>query len=323
MEKMSARMFSLLFVIFLVFCQGSSKTGDKDNPFRVKKLNMIWQKAQNKMSERKLSDFRRLLENQDRAEIRWKELKASGGDEDGEMEATLRRKFSRVLEQFGLEEHLNSVSEDGNKIKDNRAGHGSYSDKRLDELWESVQNQGTFSPEELNDLETEFNHHREKLKEYKHLMDVLKGHDDISENSVFSEGKMKKYDIEKIQDKLQSTHETLTKNFERLKEKVTGEKVEKIFRDPRVNELWERAKDGGLSEDELESFKDELHHFDHKILKHKHFQEEVEDSQHLLKNGDPNLKDKHDTLVKKAKEHGRWVKKMHSTLMDRVTKNEL
>ena len=142
LEKMSARMFSLLFVIFLVFCQGSSKTGDKDNPFRVKKLNMIWQKAQNKMSERKLSDFRRLLENQDRAEIRWKELKASGGDEDGEMEATLRRKFSRVLEQFGLEEHLNSVSEDENKIKDNRAGHGSYSDKRLDELWESVQNQG-------------------------------------------------------------------------------------------------------------------------------------------------------------------------------------
>ena len=89
-------------------------------------------------------------------------------------------------------------------------------------------------------------------------MDVLKGHDDISENSVFSEGKMKKYDIEKIQDKLQSTHETLTKNFERLKEKVTGEKVEKIFRDPRVNELWERAKDGGLSEDELESFKVKL-----------------------------------------------------------------
>ena len=86
-------------------------------------------------------------------------------------------------------------------------------------------------------------------------MNVLKDQDDISENSVFSQGKMKDHEIEKLQDKLQNTHEPLTKNFEKLKEKVTGEKDEKIFRDPRVNELWERAKDGGLSEEELESFK--------------------------------------------------------------------
>ena len=92
------------------------------------------------MSERKLNDFRRLLELQDRAEIRWKELKASGGDEDGEMEAKLRRKFTRLLEQFGLDKHGTG---ENNEIKDNTAGRGIYADKHLDELWESVRKQGT------------------------------------------------------------------------------------------------------------------------------------------------------------------------------------
>ena len=136
---MQGKIIFSLFVISLVFSQVSTRRDDKENPFRMKKLNMIWQKAQNKMSERKLSDFRRLLELQDRAEIKWKEMKASGGDEDGEMEATLRRKFSRLLEQFGLDKH---VSEEGNVIKDNTAGHGMAADKRLDELWESAQKQG-------------------------------------------------------------------------------------------------------------------------------------------------------------------------------------
>ena len=43
-------------------------------------------------------------------------------------------------------------------------------------------------------------------------------------------------------------------------------------------------------------------------MKHKHFVEEVEDSKRLLKDGHHHLKDKHETLVKKAKEHGRWVR---------------
>jgi len=43
-------------------------------------------------------------------------------------------------------------------------------------------------------------------------------------------------------------------------------------------------------------------------MKHKHFVEEVEDSQRLLNEGHHHLKDKHETLVKKAKEHGRWVR---------------
>lgn len=94
------------------------------------------------MSEQKLSDFRRLLELQDRAEIRWKDLKAKGGDQDGEMEAMIRQKFARILEQFGLEKHLDATDRGVNEINDNKAGNGMFGDRRLSELWESVEKQG-------------------------------------------------------------------------------------------------------------------------------------------------------------------------------------
>ena len=107
----------------------------------MNKLNIVWQKAQKKMSVQKLADLRRLLELQDRAEIKWKDVKAYGGDEDGEMEATLRRKFYRILEQFGLEKHFDGVDE-GNEIRDNKASRGVFDDKRLSELWESAKKHG-------------------------------------------------------------------------------------------------------------------------------------------------------------------------------------
>ena len=94
------------------------------------------------MSEQKLSDFRRLLELQDRAEIRWKELKTKGGDQDGEMEAMIRQKFARILEQFGLEKHLDATDRGVNEINDNKAGNGMFGDRRLSELWDSVEKQG-------------------------------------------------------------------------------------------------------------------------------------------------------------------------------------
>lgn len=136
---------SFLLAVFLLLSQSialDTSRGGKESPFRMNKLNMIWKKAQNKMSEQKLGDLRRMLELQDRAEIRWKDLKARGGDEDGEMEAMLRQKFSRVLEQFGLEKHLDTMGDAANEINNNRAGAGMFGDKRLSELWESVQKQG-------------------------------------------------------------------------------------------------------------------------------------------------------------------------------------
>jgi len=138
------RSFLAVFLLINQCIALETGIGESETQFRMNKLNMIWKKAQNKMSEQKLSDFRRLLELQDRAEIRWKELKAKGGDEDGEMEAMIRQKFARILEQFGLEKHLDPTDRGGNEINDNKAGNGMFGDRRLSELWESVEKQGLY-----------------------------------------------------------------------------------------------------------------------------------------------------------------------------------
>lgn len=115
---------------------------------------------------------------------------------------------------------------------------------------------GKFSNEELDDLRTEFNHHKDKLKEYNRLLRVLTDHDDISENSVFSQSEIKEKELKKLRNKLQDTHESLSKNYARLKERTTGEKEgTRLFRDRRVTELWQRAQNGKFSDEELESIK--------------------------------------------------------------------
>ena len=60
--------------------------------------------------------------------------------------------------------------------------------------------------------------------------------------------------------------------------------------------------------------KDELKHFDHKIRKHKYYVQEVEDSERLLQQGLEHRKEKHNSLVEKAKEHARWVRTFYSLM---------
>lgn len=119
---------------------------------------------------------------------------------------------------------------------------------------------GKFSKEELDDLRTEFTHHKDKVREYNRLLRVLTDHDDISENSVFSQSEIKEKELEKLRNKLQDTHESLSKNYARLKEKTTGEKEgTSLFRDRRVTELWQKAQNGKFSNEELESIKVIMH----------------------------------------------------------------
>lgn len=98
-------------------------------------------------------------------------------------------------------------------------------------------------------------------------MDILKNQDSISENSVYSHDKIKDHEREKLHETLQDTHETLTKSFMRLREKVTSDGKENEFVDQRVLELWEKAKQK-FSGEELDSIKVQMFVlFFNKVLK--------------------------------------------------------
>ncbi|XP_031552181.1 alpha-2-macroglobulin receptor-associated protein-like [Actinia tenebrosa] len=317
---------TVLAILFLFIFNDVSFARQDDKPFRMHKLNIIWQKVRSKMSTQKLESLKHALTQQDAKELKWKELKAHGGDASGEQEAKLRRNLFQILDKYAfghLVEGHQKLSEPG--VEDNTVREeGMFNNKKLHQLWDVAEKQGKFDNEEMDDLKTEFKHHQGKIEEYNMLLKILQEQHDISDNSINIHERMNENQIDKLKDELKDKYSEMNKHYAELKEKITGEKDKSQFKDYRVVELWERALEKNFSEFELQSIKDELKHFDHKISKHEHFKKQVEKTERMLKAGEKVDHQTHKNAIKKAKEHGRYVKKLHSTLLDRVShRNEL
>jgi len=114
---------------------------------------------------------------------------------------------------------------------------------------------GKFDEEELNQLKTEFDHHKEKIDEYNILLKTLQDHNDISDNSIRNQDRLDEEKLDKLKFELKDKYVDMKKNYKSLKEKVTGEVVQSPFKDYRVIELWETAKTNNFTPEELESIK--------------------------------------------------------------------
>lgn len=82
---------------------------------------MIWQNCIylllfQRLTEPKLQSLYSDLKIHDREELTYKKMKNEGGDKEGMMEATLRRKLTHIMTNFGLREHFEDHS--GGRQKD-------------------------------------------------------------------------------------------------------------------------------------------------------------------------------------------------------------
>ena len=113
-----------------------------------------------------------------------------------------------------------------------------------------------------------------------------------------------------------------------------GYGAETEFTEPRVLDPWDMAKSTNFTEKELESFREELKHFEVKIEKHNHYQKQLEISHRKLKHvesfGDQEHvtrnKERYAMLEEKTKELGYKVKKHMQDLSSRISRarhNEL
>lgn len=139
-----------LVIVVLLAYNDVCYSGQDDNPFRMHKLNIIWQKVRNKMSTQKLENLKQALIQQDDKEMKWKELKAHGGDASGEQEAKLRRNLFRILDKYSMghlvEGHQKLLTEpgvEGNTIRE----EGMFNDKKLQQLWNLAEGQGKYTYE--------------------------------------------------------------------------------------------------------------------------------------------------------------------------------
>lgn len=305
--------------------------------FRMEKLNQLWEKAQRlNLPPLKLSDLHTDLKIQERDEFKWKKLKAEGLDEDGEEEAKLVRSLSVILAKYGLDGR-----KDSRVVSSNFIDHGpddeSLEDPRLEKLWHKAKTSGKFSSEELDKLWRELQHHEEKVQEYHALLETLGGTGESHENAIGP------VDLSGVQaEALASRHAELKdrlrsigQGFDRLRRvSHQGYGAETEFMEPRVLDLWDMAKSANFTEKELESFREELKHFEVKIEKHNHYQKQLEISHQKLKHvesfGDQEHvarnKERYAMLEEKTKELGYKVKKHMQDLSSRISRarhNEL
>ncbi|RVE75563.1 hypothetical protein OJAV_G00000070 [Oryzias javanicus] len=299
--------------------------------FRIAKLNQVWEKAKRmQMSPVRQAELHSDLKIQEKDELQWKKLKVEGLDESGEKEAQLRRNFHVILAKYGMDGKRDTRPLESNSLKEHEPNEGdTFEDPRLDKLWNKARNSAKFSEEDLENLKKEFQHHKEKIHEYNILMDTVSRTEETHKNVISPlEGDATEPALQQKHTELKQKMRDLNHGFERLR-KISHEgfSEDSEFREPRVIELWEAAKRSNLSRDELDSLKEELHHFETKVEKHIHYKEQLELShqklQHVENLGDKEhlrrTQEKYNTLSEKTREMGYKMKKHLQELSNKIS----
>ncbi|MEQ2294778.1 hypothetical protein AMECASPLE_007262 [Ameca splendens] len=233
--------------------------------------------------------------------------------------------YAVILAKYGMDGKRDMRPMESNSLKDHEVKDGEmFDDPKLDKLWNKAKSSGKFSNEELASLKREFQHHKDKIHEYNILMDTVSRTEEIHKNVISPmEGDTKEHVLQQKHTELKEKMRDLNHGFERLR-KISHEgfSQDSEFREPRVIELWEAAKRANLSKDELESLKEELRHFETKVEKHSHYQEQLElshqklrhveslgDKEHIKRN-----QEKYNTLAEKTREMGYKVKRKKDLL---------
>ncbi|KAL8204144.1 UNVERIFIED_CONTAM: Alpha-2-macroglobulin receptor-associated protein [Gekko kuhli] len=300
--------------------------------FRLARLDQLWGKARRlHLSAVKLAELHSDLKIQEKDELRWKKLKAEGLDEDGEKEAKLRRNLHVIMAKYGLDGKKEAQLGDANYIKGGLE-NDVLDDPRLEKLWSKAKSSNKFSKEELEKLWREFRHHKEKVHDYNLFLETVSRTEDISKNVIDpleAEEGLKEELLHQKHRELKEKMQSINQGFERLRRvSHQGYDASSEFEEPRVIDLWDMAKLGNFTEQELESLREELKHFEAKVEKHHHYQKQLEISHEKLRHVEgtgekehlSRSQEKYAVLEERTKELGYKVKKHLQDLSGRISR---
>ncbi|KAI4495443.1 hypothetical protein M0802_008657 [Mischocyttarus mexicanus] len=309
-----------------------------DRPFRMSKLNILWVKAKNRLTDVKLQSLFSDLKLHDKEELVYKHYKADGKNPDGLEENTLRKKLIGIMSTYGLLEHF-SDTEDPMLLKRHKAlNDGSnyvakdvFKDSRLNKLWAKAELAG-FTHEELQELKEAFEHHQVKIEEYMSLLkDIEAGDSEVHENSLFDKPDSwnvleeeeqlsnnvpgKKLDYLGKANLLREKHMVLRNGYDHLDRLVAKGPNHKEFIEPKVQGLWREALEAKFAPDLLASLKEELLHYESRLLKLRHFHTEAA-LEAARKGKSYDLENS--TSQQQIKKHARIVQKLHTDLEAKI-----
>nr|XP_021189070.2 alpha-2-macroglobulin receptor-associated protein isoform X1 [Helicoverpa armigera] len=349
MRLYSETLFCILILISCAFCENKySRTANEkkksdvefrslEKPFRMNKLNLLWTKARQRLTEPKLKSLYSDLMIQDKEELILKRMKSEGGDKEGLKEAELRRKLTSIMSGYGLLHHFEpgaAKEKDHpayNSAMDDYINKSIFKDKKLNYLWSKAENSG-FTMEELLALREEFTHHQEKIDQYYDLLSDDSPKDDAFKN-VINEDELDKFNEISAQtnemtkdfiDKanlIRDKHNDLRDGYDRLQRVIAKAPNNKEFIEPKVQGLWKIAVAANFTTEELASLKVELQHYESRLLKLRHLQANNVSNREKHKSkvagaGDKiNHFEEQEQLIKK---HSRKVEKLHADLESKI-----
>uniref|UniRef100_A0A2M4BRJ8 Putative alpha 2-macroglobulin receptor-associated protein n=1 Tax=Anopheles marajoara TaxID=58244 RepID=A0A2M4BRJ8_9DIPT len=319
-------------------------------PFRMAKLNLVWTKAQQRLTEPKLKSLYTELKLHDKEEITYKQLKEK--DKDGLKEAQLRDKLVRIMSTYGLLEHFDDT-QDPEKYKHHKANGGAgagkdayrnkslFKDKKLNKLWDKAEGAG-FTKQELDALREEFEHHQTKIDVYYNLLEQLgdtdnQPDDGAHQNAINDEEHDRYNEIDRAEEpepqginkqhahlhksnQLRDKHREIRDNFDRLERIAAQGPKSQDFVEPKVQGLWRVALASEFSADELASLKVELLHYESRLLKLRHMHAEHALSLEKHKHSDAKA-DTHKLMEDNIKKQTRKVEKIQEEVERRIFKH--
>lgn len=312
-------------------------------PFRMAKLNMLWSKAQLRLTEPKLKSLYSELKIHDKEELVWKKMKADGLDKDGLEEAKMRKRLIGIMSTYGLLEHFEDIN-DPKQYKQHKAFNEAsvdyinkslFKDKKLNKLWEKAEKAG-FTAEELQALKEEFGHHQDKIDQYYSLLQEVKEGmpaDDSDSNSVdntldrfnaLEEQEEPAKDHRHKANMLRERHRDIRDGYDRLHRIAAKGPNSKEFVEPKVQGLWQMALNGNFSADELESLRVELLHYENRLLKLRHLQAEAAfGTGHRAAKPAGEKPATLEDLEDSIKKHARKADKLHAHLESKIINKHL
>lgn len=234
----------------------------------------------------------------DKEELNWKQSQGQHKDKEGLKEAELRKKLIGIMSSYDLLHHFEET-EDVEAVKQHAPFEGKvrnyenkslFKDKKLNKLWDKVEVSG-FTPEEMQLLKAEFLHHQEKLDLYYNLLDgVTKPssksdthknavnedeHEAFNEINAAAEEDEENHlpehrvhnDIHRGAQLLREKHRDLKDSIDRLERIAAKGPNNPDFVEPKVQGLWRIAVASNFTDEELQSMKIELLHFESRLLR--------------------------------------------------------
>jgi len=289
-----------------------------EKPFRMQKINLVWEKVRRTLAETKLRKLYSELKLQDKQEITLKRLKTEGGDKEGVKEAEIRKNFNRLLLDYGVA--------GGSTEAPDQMQHGPvkaiFKDKKLTRLWEKAEKSGLTNLEMVA-LQQEFQHHQDKLDEYNRLLELATNTDSRRYNEIQKE--VDKEDLWDIRDtnEIHKTAKEVKRGYDRLHKLATNQAGDDEFNEPKVNGLWMLALQADFEPAELESLRTELVHYERRITKMQFLKAELQlvDERHGGKygmDGDNEKAEGRNVMDRKLKKHSEAISKIHEDLENKI-----